>query len=280
MLVSKRINAAVRHLLLAVSAVIMAFPFYWLVTSALKTNDEIWQIPPVIWPADPLWQNFADAWAAAPFARYIFNSVVVAGCIVLLQIFNSGMMAYALTHMKFRLKGALTALILISYMVPSTAVYLPGYLVLSKLQMLDSYQGLILSNCVSVFSIFLIRQAFLQVSHELVEAGQMDGASHFRILWTILTPIVRSSFAVLALITFIDHYNNYFWPMLITKNPDLQLVSAGLRSFFVEGGAYGLKWPLIMAASAFTIAPLLLLFLFTQKTIMNSFNMSAGATKG
>lgn len=280
MLVSKGMNSAIRHLLLAVSAIIMSFPFYWLVTSALKTNDEIWQFPPVIWPADPLWQNFADAWAAAPFARYMFNSIVVAGCIVLLQVFNSGMMAYALTHMKFRLKGVLTALVLISYMVPSTAVYLPGYLVLSKLQMLDSYQGLILSNSVSVLSIFLIRQAFLQVSHELVEAGQMDGASHFRILWTILTPVVRSSFAVLALITFIDQYNNYFWPMLITKNPDLQLVSAGLRSFFVEGGAYGLKWPLIMAASAFTIAPLLILFLFTQKTIMNSFNMSAGATKG
>ncbi|MBB6674641.1 carbohydrate ABC transporter permease [Cohnella nanjingensis] len=275
-----RLGTVIRHLLLAAAAVIMAFPFYWMATSALKTNDEIWQFPPTFWPETALWSNFADAWHAAPFARYLFNSVFVAGTIVVLQILNSGMMAYALTHMKFRLKGAFTALVLVGYMVPSTAVYLPGYVILGKMGLLNTYTGLIISNCVSVFSIFLIRQAFLQVSHELVEAGKIDGASHLRILWTILVPLTRSSFAVLALITFIEQYNNYFWPMLITKNPDLQLVSAGLRSFFVEGGAYGLKWPLIMAASAFTIAPLLALFVLTQKTIISSVNLSAGASKG
>lgn len=271
---------AIRHLFLVLSSAIMAFPFYWMITSALKTNDEIWQFPPAFWPSSPQWSNFLEAWLEAPFWRYLTNSIVVASVIVLLQALNSAMMAYALTHMRFRLKKAITAIIMLGYMIPSTAVYLPSYMILAKLQLLDSYAGLILSNCVSVFSIFLIRQAFLQVSHELVEAGQIDGASHMRILWTILVPVTRSSFIVLALITFIDHYNNYFWPMLITKNPNLQLVSAGLRSFFVEGGAYGLKWPLIMAASSFTIVPLLVLFLFAQKTIMKSFNMSTGVNKG
>ncbi|MDQ0116377.1 multiple sugar transport system permease protein [Paenibacillus harenae] len=274
------IKRVLMHVLLIVLCAVMAFPFYWMVTSGLKTNDEIWQTPPALWPAVPLWSNFVDAWQSANFERYILNSVTVACAIALIQVVNSGMMAYALTHMPFRLKGLLTAIVLVSYMVPTTAVYLPGYVVLSKLHLLDSYTGLILSNSVSVFSIFLIRQAFLQVSHELVEAGRIDGASHLRILWTIIVPLTRASFAVLVLITFIEQYNNYFWPMLITKNPDLQLVSAGLRSFFVEGGAYGLKWPLIMAASAFTIAPLLLLFLFTQKTIMQSVNFSAGVNKG
>lgn len=270
----------VMHVLLIVLCAIMAFPFYWMVTSGLKTNDEIWQTPPALWPAVPLWGNFVDAWQSANFGRYMLNSVTVACAIALIQVINSGMMAYALSHMPFRLKGPLSAIVLVSYMVPTTAVYLPGYVVLSKLQLLDSYAGLILSNSVNVFSIFLIRQAFLQVSHELVEAGRIDGASHLRILWTIIVPLTRASFAVLVLITFIEQYNNYFWPMLITKNPDLQLVSAGLRSFFVEGGAYGLKWPLIMAASSFTIAPVLILFLFTQKTIMQSVNFSAGVNKG
>lgn len=275
-----RCGIVIRHVLLAAASLLMAFPFYWMATSALKSNDEIWQFPPTIWPQSPQWGQFAEAWAAAPFERYMFNSIFVAAAIVGIQVVNSGMMAYALTHMKFRLKGAFTALVLVGYMIPSTAVYLPGYIVLGRLGLLDSYAGLILSNCVSVFSIFLIRQAFLQISHELVEAGQIDGASHLRILWTILLPLARSSFAVLGLITFIEQYNNYFWPMLITKSQDLQLVSAGLRSFFVEGGAYGLKWPLIMAASAFTIAPLLVLFVLTQKTIMQSVNLSAGASKG
>ncbi|WP_334075603.1 MULTISPECIES: carbohydrate ABC transporter permease [Paenibacillus] len=269
-----------RHLALALIAALMAFPFYWMVTSGLKTNDEIWRFPPTFWPEAPDWGNFPEAWKAAPFWRYMINSIGVACAIAAIQVINSAMMAYALTHMKFRLKSLLTAVILLGYMVPNTAVYLPGYVVLSRLGLLDTYTGLILSNCVSVFSIFLIRQAFLQVSHELVEAGQIDGAPHRTILWSILVPLTRSSFAVLVLITFIEQYNNYFWPMLITKNPDLQLVSAGLRSFFVEGGAYGLKWPLIMAAGSFTILPLLLLFLLTQKTIMQSVNLSAGVNKG
>lgn len=280
MQVWRNLGTTVQYLVVAAVAILMAFPFYWMATSALKTNDEIWQFPPTFWPQEPLWHNFRDAWVAAPFAQYMLNSIFVAGSIVVIQIINSGMMAYALTHMKFRLKGIFVSAILIGYMIPATAVYLPGYIVLGKLQLLDSYGGLILSNCVSVFSIFLIRQAFLQISHEMIEAGHMDGASHSRILWTILIPLTRSSFAVLALITFIEQYNNYFWPMLITKDPNLQLVSAGLRSFFVEGGAYGLKWPLIMAASAFTIAPLLVLFVLTQKTIIRSVNLSAGASKG
>lgn len=276
---SERVSRIVRYILLAVISLAMAFPFYWMVTSGLKTNDEIWQFPPTFWPESIHWSNYADAWNSAPFARYMFNSIFVAVSICVLQVINASMMAYALTHMKFRLKGAFTAIVLVGYMIPSTAVYLPSYLILNELHLLDSYAGLILSNCVSVFAIFLLRQAFLQVSHELVEAGQLDGASHFRILWTIMAPLIRSSFAVMILITFIDQYNNYFWPMLITKDPDLRLVSAGLRSFFVEGGAYGLAWPQIMAASAFTIAPLLILFLFAQKTIMQSVNMSAGVNK-
>ncbi|MFC4099304.1 carbohydrate ABC transporter permease [Paenibacillus xanthanilyticus] len=273
-------GTALRHAILLAIALAMAFPFYWMATSALKTNDEIWSFPPVLWPASPQWEQYAEAWLEAPFWRYMANSAGVALAIVLLQAINSAMMAYAITHMKFRLQRLFSGAILLGFMIPATAVYLPGYVVLSKLQLLDSYAGLIVSNMVSVFAIFLARQAFLQVSHELIEAGQIDGASHGRILWTILVPLTRPTFAVMALITFIDQYNNYFWPSLITKSPELQLVSAGLRSFFVEGGAYGLKWPLIMAASAFTIAPLLLLFLLTQRTIMNSFNLSAGAAKG
>jgi len=277
--VGERLGRAIRYVLLALISLAMAFPFYWMVTSGLKTNDEIWQFPPTFWPESINWSNYADAWNSAPFARYMFNSIFVAVCICVIQVINASMMAYALTHMKFRLKGPFTAMVLIGYMIPSTAVYLPSYMILNELHLLDSYAGLIISNSVSVFSIFLLRQAFMQVSHELVEAGQLDGASHFRILWTIMSPLIRSSFAVMILITFIEQYNNYFWPMLITKDPDLRLVSAGLRGFFVEGGAYGLAWPQIMAASAFTIAPLLILFAFAQKTIMQSVNMSAGVNK-
>lgn len=107
-----RVGKLTRHLFFTAIALIMAFPFYWMVTSALKTNDEIWQSPPTIWPKDPLWSNFSAAWHEAPFFRYMGNSIFVAVSIVILQVINSGMMAYALTHMKFRFRGLFSGVIL------------------------------------------------------------------------------------------------------------------------------------------------------------------------
>ncbi|MCP3776593.1 carbohydrate ABC transporter permease [Paenibacillus sp. MZ04-78.2] len=271
---------AMRHLVLLAFSFVIAFPFLWMLTSALKTNEEIWKFPPVLWPDNPMWGNFVEAWNAAPFGHYLFNSVFVASAIVLIQIVNSSMMAYALTHMKFIFRNSLMAVILITYMLPAAATYLPGYIILSELQLLDTYAGLIVSNSVSVFAIFLIRQAFMQLPKELVEAAKIDGASHWRILWGILIPLSKSTFVVMSILSFISQYNNYFWPMLITKNPDLSLISVGLRSFFIEGGAYGLKWPLIMASSSFAILPLIVLFICAQKWIMGGVNNAFGVNKG
>ncbi|RUT28389.1 carbohydrate ABC transporter permease [Paenibacillus zeisoli] len=269
-----------RHASLLVISFVIAFPFLWMITSSLKSDGEIRRFPPVLWPERPLWHNFSAAWEAAPFGQYLLNSVLVALVIVLIQIINSAMMAYALTHMNFRFKNALMAIILTNYMLPVSATYLPSYIILSKLGLIDTYTGLIISNAVSIFSIFLIRQAFMQLPKELAEAAKIDGAGHVRILFSILFPLARSSFIILALLTFITNYNNYFWPMLITKSPELSLVSAGLRSFFVEGGGYGMKWSLIMAGSTFTILPLLILFVIAQKWIIKGVSNAFSVNKG
>jgi multiple sugar transport system permease protein len=270
----------VRHAALIAAGIVTSFPFVWMVLSSLKTKEEIWRFPPSLLPDTPVWSNFAEAWNAAPFGLYLFNSVFVASVIVVLQLVNSAMAGYALTHMKFPFRRALLGVILASYMLPVAATYLPGYIILSNLGLLDSYAGLIFSNSVSVFSIFLARQAFQQLPRELAEAAKIDGAPHWRILWTILVPLTRSSFVIMGLLTFIAQYNNYFWPMLITKSPELQLVSAGLRSFFIEGGAYGMKWPLVMAGSTFTILPLLALFVLAQRWIMKGVSNAFGVNKG
>ncbi|MCI3923022.1 carbohydrate ABC transporter permease [Paenibacillus sp. TRM 82003] len=276
----ERVWRPLRHLFLIAFGAATAFPFFWMVTSSLKTNDEIWSVPPVLWPAEPLWANFVEAWTAAPFGLYLWNSVFVATVIVIIQTVNSAMMAYALTHMRFPLRGPVFAIVLVSYMLPVSSTYLPSYVILANLGLIDTYGGLIVSNAVSVFAIFFARQAFLQLPKEIVEAAKIDGAPHWRILWTMLFPLARSSFVVLGLITFIGMYNNYFWPSLITKDPDLRLVSAGLRSFFVEGGAYGMKWPLVMAGSTFTIVPLLALFVLSQRLLMRGVHPAFGVNKG
>ncbi|MGX4585227.1 carbohydrate ABC transporter permease [Paenibacillus chitinolyticus] len=280
MRVGSMIVRPLHHVILAAFSFIMAFPFIWMITSAFKTNDEIWAYPPVLLPDKLLWENISKAWHAAPFDLYVFNSVFVSVCIVLIQTVNSAMTAYALVHMRFPLGRPLLAIILVSYMLPGAATYLPGYIILSNLGLIDTYGGLIISNSVSVFTIFMIYQAFRQIPREVVEAAKIDGAPHRRILWTMVIPLTAPYFVVTGLITFIEMYNNYLWPSLITHNPDLYLVSAGLRSFFIEGGAYGMNWAQVMAASSFTILPLLILFIFAQKFIMKGVSQSYSVNKG
>ncbi|WP_051330986.1 carbohydrate ABC transporter permease [Aneurinibacillus terranovensis] len=266
------VKKTVRHIILIFFSVITAFPFFWMLVSAIKTRDEIWKFPPSFLPAKPQWQNFIDAWNSASFGQYLFNSIFTASAIVLFQIITAAMMAYALTQFRFKGQKILFASILAVYMLPAATTYVPSYVILAKLNMLDSYQGMILSNAVSVFGIFFIRQAFLQVPVEMVEAAKVDGASHWSILWKVLFPMTKSSFLTFSLISFVQMFNNYLWPSLILKSQDKFLITIGLRQFFIEGGAYGIKWPLVMAGNVFAVAPLLLLFFIAQKWFIKGIN--------
>lgn len=262
------VKVLVRRGVLFLAAVAMLFPFYWMVTSALKTKTEIFRFPPTLIPADANWNVFFEALGEAPFFTYIFNSGFTALAIVLFQIFNSALFAYVLTQFSFRGKSILFAVIMGTYMLPAAATYVPGYIILSRLGMLNSFTGIIVSNCVSVFSIFLVRQSFLQVNRSILESAKIDGASHWRILWRIMAPLSRPAFVTMALITFVRNYNNYMWPSLIIKKPELYLVTVGLRQFFIEGGAYGIKWPLVMAACTITVLPLAVLYVFLQRFLI------------
>ena len=252
------------YVLLTAFTFAVAFPFLWMISSALKTKDEVMNSFSLI-PHEFLWGNFAEAFHGAPFGNYIFNSLFTALVIVVIQIVNSAMIAYALTQLKFRGRGVMFAVIMATNMLPAAATYVPAYIILADLGLLNSYTGLIISNCVYMFGIFLIRQAFLQVNSSLVEAAWVEGAGHWHTLWHILVPIAKSSFVTLGLLSFVANYNNYMWPSLITTRPQYYLISQGLRLYFIEGGSYGIKWPQIMAASTFTVLPLMLLFFITQR---------------
>lgn len=250
----------------------MIFPFLWMLLSALKTNDEIFRFPPTFLPEKPMWNHFAEAWLLAPFDQYLFNSIFTATCIVLIQVFNSALIAYAFTQLQFRGRNLLFAVVLLTYMLPTAVTYVPSYVLLADWGMLDTYQGLILSNAVSVFGIFLFRQSFLQLPKEMMEAAKVDGAGHWKILWTIIFPLTKPMFITFALISFVQNYNSYLWPSLIMTSEEKQLITTGLRQFFIQEGAYGIQWPLIMAASSFAVIPLLVLFAVAQKWFISGIN--------
>lgn len=163
-----------------------------------------------------------------------------------------------------------------TYMLPTAATYIPSYIILADMNLLNTFTGLIISNCVSIFGIFLLRQAFMQVPMGLIEAARIDGASHWKILWRVVAPMTKSSFITFGLMNFITCYNSYMWPSLITDDPDKSLVSQGLRRFFIEGGSYGTEWPLVMAGSTIIVLPLLILFAFTQKWFINGIGGDTG----
>ena len=264
-----------RALLLFVFSVFTAFPFFWMVLSALKTKAEIMDVSK-FFPAEFQWNNFYEVIFQSPLLRYVGNSLFVSVITLVIQIVTAAMIAYALVFMEFKGRKVLFAIIMGTYMLPTAATYIPSYIILSKLHLLNTFTGLIVSNCVSIFGIFLLRQAFMQVPLGIVEAARIDGASNWKILWQVVCPMTKSSFITFGLMNFITCYNIYMWPSLITDSNEKMMVSQGLRKFFIEGGAYGTEWPLVMAGSALIVLPLLILFAFTQKWFINGIGGDTG----
>lgn len=270
-----RIDAIVKWIILIIVGVFTAFPFLWMVVSAFKTKEEIMDTSKFL-PQSLHLENFITVIFNSPIPRYIVNSLLISLAIVFIQIITGALIAYAIVFMKFKGRGILFGIIMVTYMLPTAATYIPSYIILANHQLLNTYTGLIISSSVSIFGIFLLRQAFMQVPSAMVEAAQIDGASHFRILHLVVFPMTKSSFITFGLMSFIASYNNYMWPSLITNDSDKYMVSQGLRSFFIEGGAYGTEWSLVMAASAVIVIPLLIMFAFAQKWFIDGIGGDTG----
>ncbi|AIS57901.1 carbohydrate ABC transporter permease [Vibrio coralliilyticus] len=258
-----------KHLFLAICGTLMVFPFLWMLSGSLKSNDEIFASPLNLVPEQFRWETFVETFHSAPFGLYIFNSFSVALFTTLLVIINSAMFAYALTQLKFRSKTVLYFVVMGCYMLPGAVTYIPSYITLAKLGLLDSHMGLVVSNAASIFGVFYLRQVFIKIHPSLIEAARIDGAGELKILWAILLPQCRAAVATLFLITFITNYNSYMWPSLVITSQELNLIATGIRHYFIAEGNYGLNWSQIMAASTIAVLPLLILFVLCQKTILS-----------
>lgn len=258
-----------RHVFLVFSGLIMLFPFIWMLSGSMKSNSEIFSNPLNIIPRHFRWENFVTTFQLAPFGQYIFNSFTVAFFTTLMVIINSSMFAYAITQLRFRSRTLLYLVVMGCYMLPGAVTYIPSYIILAKMGLLDSHTGLIFSSAASVFGVFYLRQVFLKIHPSLVEAARIDGAGELKILWAIVLPQCKAAIATLSLITFITEYNSYMWPSLVITTQDRHLIAVGIRQFFIAQGNYGLNWSQIMAASTIAVVPLLVLFMVCQKTILS-----------
>lgn len=209
-----------------------------------------------------VFQNYVEAWNAAPFGRYYFNTVFIATATTILEIVISSMAAYAFSWMNFPGKGLLFSIFLATMMVPGEVLLVPNFITITKFGWIDTYYALIVPWVVSVFSIFLMRQHFMSIPSELFDAAKIDGSSHWRFLWQIVVPLSKPVIITSALLKFVGSWNAFLWVLIVTNSPKYRTLTVGLQSFSSEVGTL---YNLLMAAATFSILPVVIIFLFAQK---------------
>lgn len=260
---------AINGLGLVLLFIIFAMPFVWMASTAFKTLGETLTFPPVWIPESLQWENFSQAWNSGPFLKYFFNSVIVTLFILILQFATIIPAAYAFARYQFPLKNFFFALTMICLMIPSQLIFLPVYLNLSSWGILDSIWGLILPFATSAFGIFLLRQSFMQVPEELLEAARLDDATEWQIIRKIMLPLAKPVLITLALFSFIAHWNDYFWPLVMTTTDHARTLPLGIAMLRqVEGGA---AWNTVMAGNLLLVLPILVIFFFAQRHIIRAF---------
>ncbi len=251
---------------------IFIFPFLWMVSLALQTQAETQTLPVTLIPSSLNFQNLVDAWNCAPFAVYIRNSVVIILAVITLQTIIMVPAAYAFAKFNFKGKGILFSIVLVAFMMPVQITFLPIYYMMADLELTDTLLPQIIPFMTNAFGIFLLRQYFMQVPDELIEAAKLDNASELQILSKIMLPMSKPGISAIALLSFVGHWNDYFWPLVMTRTENIRPITIGVaRLKDVEGN---LQWNIIMAGNLFLVMPILLIYLFSSKYIINSFAYS------
>ncbi|WP_175476910.1 carbohydrate ABC transporter permease [Ruania alba] len=258
--------------MIGLAVLVMIFPLYWMLSTALKDLQEALAVPPTLWPTSPSLEAFPDALSEAPFGRYVANTVLVASVTAVANVFIGAMTGYGLARGAFRGKRLVLAMILIAAMVPSEATFIPNYVLIRELGWYDTYAALIVPWLVTAFSIFLFRQSFLTFPESLAEAGRLDGASEWRIFWSIVFPIARSTSLTVLILSFLWSWNAFLWPLLVTSSTEMRTLQLGLSVFQTEGGVYV---NLLMAATTLAVIPVIVMFAITQKYVINGIGQGA-----
>jgi len=255
--------------ILTLGALTTILPFYWMLITAFKTPPEAISMPPTWWPSEFHFQNFIQAWNKVPWIRYFFNTVLIAVCTLIGNLITATLSAYALSMMEFKGRDKVFMLFLATMMIPMPVYIIPGYLILTYLGWIDTYAALIVPWFVNVFSIFLLRQHMKSIPKVLWDSARIDGCSRIRFLWSVVIPLVKPALATITIFSIVSSWNSFLWPLVVTNSKYLRPIQVGLAYFTQEQST---DYTLLSAAASFTIIPLIILFLFAQKHIINTFS--------
>jgi multiple sugar transport system permease protein len=267
------LGEVLKYLLLIILSVTYLLPLYWMAISGLKTESQVFRIPPVWWPDPARWVNYIEAWQVDNFNLYLFNTVVrYAIPFVFGVLISNTLVAYSFGRLRWPGRDALFAVCLTTLMIPAQVTMVPLFIIFKWLGWVNSYKPLIIpAYFANAYWIFMLRQFFRTIPDELSDAARIDGADEFQTLWHIILPLVKPALAVVGLFSFMDAWNNYMGPLIYINQSNLYPLSLGLASLSAslsQVGIKGLAYPYLMAVSTLVTLPIIIIFFFTQRTFI------------
>ncbi len=255
---------------------ISLFPIYWMVISSLKTSDELMRAVPTLWPDQFVWENYPNVLNKAPFARYLVNTLVTTVIMMLGELTIGVMAAYGFSKGDFKGKNILFMFVLGALMVPIQVTFVPIYVIIARLNAIDTWTGVVLPNLVSAYFIFMLRQNFMAVDNSYIEAGRIDGLGRFGTIIHVLCPMCKPTLITISIISFINGWNSYFWPKMVTQSEASRTIAVGVQRLKeTYAGQFVSNYNEIMAGAVMAIIPIVFLFLILQKYIMTGMSKAA-----
>ena len=261
-----KVGKLILYVVLSFGAIVMVLPFIWTVLSSLKNRGQTFAYPVKIFPDPVVWENYPESLSALPFGRAYWNSFYIAAIVVIFQLLTATMAGYSFAKLKFRGHGVIFVLFLATMMVPSQVTMIPLFLIMEKIGLLGSHMSLILPAALfNAFGVFLMRQFIAGLPDELEEAAIIDGASVPQIFFRIIIPLVKPSMAAFGIFVFLGQWNSFMYPLIFLNKTETFTVPL-LLNFFK--GTYATDYPLLMAGTVISVVPVLIVYLFFQKQII------------
>ena len=261
-----RRGGLVAHAVMIPLAFVSVFPVWWMFVTALRPENAIYAVQP--WPVGATLDNYAFALGAVPVARMLWNTALFAAGSTAASLLTAILAAYAFSRWRFPGDRVMYAVVALTWLVPFQVVMIPNYVLIARLGLIDTVTALILPNVTSAFAVMLLTAAMRSFPREVVEAARMDGAGHWRILWRVIVPNLRAPLAALAILLFISSWNEYFWPLLLTRSANTTVIQIGIQMFLTEEGNL---WGPLMALSTIACLPVLAIYVVLQRQVINTF---------
>lgn len=262
----------ITYVILTLIGIVWVFPFFWMILGSLKTQREIMAVPPTLLPKEPTLGNFTQWFTQLHFGNYFTNSLVVALFTMLGNLVFCSMVGYALAKIDFAGKNVLFFLVMVTLMVPSVATFIPLFVIISNLHMLNTYFALILPFLTQPIGVFLMRQFMQSIPDALLEAGRIDGAGELRIFFQIVLPQCKPPLATLAVLTFLSSWNNFLWPLVAAQSNKMYTLPVALSLY--STGQNATNYSVLLAGAVLVVTPILLLFIFLQRYFIQGVTMS------